>query len=438
MENSRRIEAMVAKVLETFGGLPSRGKPQTHEYTTLAAVVVSVDSDAEGGDRDEFAISIAIGTKCVPEKSRCPSGSVVHDSHAEVLVRRTLKRWLCDEMDNLRSGGKSLIFNQLQCSGNFVLKKGVRFHLIISEMPCGDAVILEEQEVELSTAKRLRTGAKPILRQEESGSIKVPTASDVEHYRNSQSIGVVRRKPGKGSPTASVSCSDKIAKWAMLGFQGGILLKFLEQPLYFSSFIVMMPGEEDSSIQGRILSSKKALQRALWQRCKHLHSRISAEGFQRPPQPSIHIFLVQESIMQKHGLVSGGVPSRKVSSGSCTMWWASKSSSWKNKRIFSQIPKDKSHCEVIIGKLGVKLGLSRSKIDGQIDMSCRVPASGRSRVCRFSMQEVITQMFKSLEGQITSHSSYYEMKKSVSPLYYGAWEALQASPSILSDWIPKN
>lgn len=32
-------------------------------------------------------------------------------------------------------------------------------------------------------------------------------------------LGALRRKPGRGEPTTSLSCSDKMARWGMLGLQ---------------------------------------------------------------------------------------------------------------------------------------------------------------------------------------------------------------------------
>ena len=34
-------------------------------------------------------------------------------------------------------------------------------------------------------------------------------------------VGSMRRKPGRGDPTLSMSCSDKLARWACLGVQVG-------------------------------------------------------------------------------------------------------------------------------------------------------------------------------------------------------------------------
>lgn len=49
----------------------------------------------------------------------------------------------------------------------------------------------------------------------------VPQAHEVESYEEGQALGVVRRKPGRGEATLSMSCSDKLARWGLLGLQVG-------------------------------------------------------------------------------------------------------------------------------------------------------------------------------------------------------------------------
>lgn len=179
----------------------------------------------------------------------------------------------------------------------FVLRPGVQFAMYVSQPPCGDASIFgaaagggpqQAQEEEAppvgaptAAAKGQqqqaigRTGAK-VLRplgaadvaqaaaaaaaatvghelaqpaQQEQVAVvpSVPTAQDVE--AGPQQLGVLRRKPGKGDPTLSLSCSDKLARWACLGLQGSLLCSLLQEPLYLSMLVVSVPGGSSSGEQ---------------------------------------------------------------------------------------------------------------------------------------------------------------------------------------------
>ncbi len=50
--------------------------------------------------------------------------------------------------------------------------------------------------------------------------------------------GALRTKPGRGDPTISMSCSDKIAKWLVLGLQGSLLANFFTEPIYLDGIII--------------------------------------------------------------------------------------------------------------------------------------------------------------------------------------------------------
>ena len=54
---------------------------------------------------------------------------------------------------------------------------------------------------------------------------------------NYHCIGAVRTKPGRGDPTLSLSCSDKIAKWNAIGWQGALLSFFIPNPITMEGII---------------------------------------------------------------------------------------------------------------------------------------------------------------------------------------------------------
>ena len=82
---------------------------------------------------------------------------------------------------------------------------------------------------------------------------------------NYHCYGVLRTKPGRAdSPTTtSISCSDKIAAWNVLGLQGA-LGSLLFAPLYIDSIIV---GEVPQDVRDAVLGDCR---RAFWGRIQDL------------------------------------------------------------------------------------------------------------------------------------------------------------------------
>lgn len=106
-------------------------------------------------------------------------------------------------------------------------------------------------------------------------------------------IGALRTKPGRGDPTLSMACSDKLLRWNVLGCQGGLLASQLECPLYFASFTFL-----------DTLFNETAVRRALWGRLSLIAEalakdvEISGRGY-RLSRPDLHMVKAGDVLSQE-------------------------------------------------------------------------------------------------------------------------------------------
>nr|XP_054589432.1 tRNA-specific adenosine deaminase 1 [Nothobranchius furzeri] len=308
---------------DRFSQLPRRGKPEPGREWTLLAAVVKVTRREDADSVEKEVVSLGTGTKCIGQTAMSPNGDILNDSHAEVIARRGCLRYLIQELHRAVSGRGSLVFCSADERGKWRLRPGVSFLLFTSHTPCGDASIIPMTDSESQPcppvssvnsfewtdrrgdlkrkAEEPGQGAKPKLphledmqksetknEDAEQDSHTYPQSRDI-HRTGAKcvpagpedslhpgvgyhSTGVLRVKPGRGEPTLSLSCSDKLARWGVVGFQGALLCHFLEEALYFSTVVV-----------GRCPYSREVLHRALVSRCSHV-SNLPAGFSVRSPE----------------------------------------------------------------------------------------------------------------------------------------------------------
>jgi tRNA-specific adenosine deaminase 1 len=243
--------------LRHFDQLKKTGKPKVgEEWTVLSAIV-----ELNGKSNNLKVVTMGSGTKCLNSLQLSSKGDVINDSHAEVMARRGFLRYLLDDMVMQQS------FKFNATTNYFDLDENLSFHFFTTHAPCGDASIFNFGDTEEANTKKLKivsdfdnygaavgfTGAKLLT---------ITKAGDDDLMAQCESQ--VRTKPGKGVRTLSVSCSDKLARWNVMGVQGAMLLTLLSRPIYFDSVVIC----DGTSI------NVGALRRAIWERWDYTAATI--------------------------------------------------------------------------------------------------------------------------------------------------------------------
>lgn len=196
--------------LSFYDKLPqAKRQLKSTEWTIYSAIVIE-----RGGDFE--VVSCGTGTKCIGALMLSDQGDILNDSHAEVVCRRAFIRFLMSEVRGTKTASQS-IFRFDATAKLFKLKDDVRFHLFTSSTPCGDASIYSTRSTDDDgepEAKRAKVSELP----DGFTGAKLLFFEDVEDVM-AQTEGKIRIKPGKGDRTMSLSCSDKIARWNLMGLQ---------------------------------------------------------------------------------------------------------------------------------------------------------------------------------------------------------------------------
>ena len=87
MNLSERIARLC---LDQYKSLPRRGKPEEKSEWTLLAGIVRVVEE-EKNEKCQV-VALGTGTKCIGAAKMTKTGTMINDSHAEIIARRAFLR----------------------------------------------------------------------------------------------------------------------------------------------------------------------------------------------------------------------------------------------------------------------------------------------------------------------------------------------------------
>ncbi|XP_064200080.1 adenosine deaminase domain-containing protein 1 isoform X1 [Anguilla rostrata] len=185
---------------------------------TLAAFVTQSPAGCE---------VVAMGTGDFNTKETVTSnGRTLHDSHAVVTARRSLMRYLFRHLLLFFSKNRALveksIFQQDETTKLLSLKSHISLHLYLNQLPKGAAQI----------PSHLRLNPLSIAAWEVNNQIGLHVTIQGKVFSVFSSTF-----DQTATKVVSMSASDKLTQWQVLGFQGALLSHFIE-PIYVSTILV--------------------------------------------------------------------------------------------------------------------------------------------------------------------------------------------------------
>eukprot|EP00112_Aurelia_sp_Birch-Aquarium-sp1_P005980 Seg1670.10 transcript_id=Seg1670.10/GoldUCD/mRNA.D3Y31 product="Double-stranded RNA-specific adenosine deaminase" protein_id=Seg1670.10/GoldUCD/D3Y31 len=212
----------------TFIKLSSEVQEKFAGRKVIAAIIMKTYEDETG-----ICVSVGAGNRCITGDRLTLDGKTVNDSHAEIICRRAFLVFLYSELDKYYSQEKS-IFEEGGMDGKLQVKDGFTFHLYISTAPCGDGALFSPREMNTEAASGPRDHS-PLYTSKQQGLLRTKI-EDGE--------GTIPIDPNDGPQTwdgivmgkrlRTMSCTDKVCRWNVLGMQGA-LLSHLIDPIYLES-----------------------------------------------------------------------------------------------------------------------------------------------------------------------------------------------------------
>ncbi|KAL4507135.1 hypothetical protein ABPG72_001928 [Tetrahymena utriculariae] len=256
------LQAIHDKFNSIFQKILKKNISDAQEQTVIASIVLILKST-----QTFEIISIANGTKSIGKKNMSGLGNLVNDSHAEILARRAFKKFLYDNLNNPK-------YFSINDQNKYVQKFKVLFYT--SQTPCGQASIFQnlnanilpngsnsilEQSIELDNSSN--NGAQETIESKQklfqNTGAKYYSFLHDESYQveKDQQTNILRIKPGRSdlpqdSRSQSLSCSDKIMLWNVIGLQGSLLSELLDKPIYIDYFFIESDGKDLNDFKQKV------------------------------------------------------------------------------------------------------------------------------------------------------------------------------------------
>ena len=238
-------------------------KPQENQWTIISSIIMENNNNYK-------IICFSNGTKSLPNINYKSRIFQIFDCHSEILTLRCFKFFLlntlCFHLDKenennyLTKDEYALfkaneefydIFDYNQKNKKFYIKKGINFHLYISENPCGECSnilynINKQQNLkEMTGSKTLEECLDIINKKNTSNKTNNTNNNNInqinkeinnckKYYFRSKSI---RSDFKVNNLSFSLSCTDKIMLRNILGYQGKYL-SFFVGPIFIKSLII--------------------------------------------------------------------------------------------------------------------------------------------------------------------------------------------------------
>ncbi|XP_075904139.1 adenosine deaminase domain-containing protein 1 isoform X2 [Nelusetta ayraudi] len=192
------------------------------EFSACAGTTAAFFTQSLGG-----CTVVAVGTGDINAKESASSnGRIVHDSHAVVAARRSLMRFLYRHLLMFYSQTSSLtaksVFQQNSDSGLLSLKSGISLHLYVNQLPKGVAQIPSKLRLKPFSLSAWQANDEISLHLSVEGKVFSILSPALDH---------------PSSKMVSMSATDKLTQWQVLGYQGALLSHFIE-PVYVQSILV--------------------------------------------------------------------------------------------------------------------------------------------------------------------------------------------------------